>query len=297
MDKLTALNAFVTVAETGGFSKAARQLGVATSSLTRLLDSLEEQLGTALFTRTTRAVTLTDSGITYLEQIAPLLNELQHADESITGQGSEAVGPLRVSAPVSFGRLFLGPRIAGFLQEHPRVSLDMDLSDAVADLASERIDLAVRIGVPQQQAGLIVRKLAEHRRYVIASADYLAHHGRPESPQALAAHECLRFAYRQGPQRWTFAQGGQRMQVDVKGRLSANSADLLRDAVIGGHGIALLAEWLVGEDVRQGRLLRLFEDWDVNPLDEEVCVYAAYLPNRRNSRKVQAFLDFLGLCV
>ncbi len=204
---------------------------------------------------------------------------------------------MRVSVPATFGRLFLGPHIASFMQQHPRVSLDLDLSDAVADLAGERVDVAVRIGVPAQQSGLIVRKLGVHRRYAIACPDYLAAHGIPASPEQLADHECMRFSYRQGPQRWTFAKDGQRLQVDINGRLQANSADVLREAALGGHGIALLAEWLVGEDVRQGRLMRLFEAWEINPLNEEVSIHAAYLPNRRNSRKVQAFLEFLGRCV
>jgi len=297
MNKLLALNAFVAVAETGGFSKAARQLGVAPSSLTRLLDALEEHLGTALLTRTTRAVMLTDSGAAYLEQIGPLLNELTQADESTSGRGGEAVGPLRVSIPATFGRLFLGPHIASFLQQHPRISLDLDLSDAMADLAGERVDVAVRIGVPEQQSGLIVRKLAVHQRYVIASHEYLTARGVPASPEQLSDHECMRFSYRQGPQRWTFERGTQRVQIDINGRLQANSSDVLREAVLGGHGIALLAEWLVGEDLRKGRVVRLFEDWAINPHSDESSVYAAYLPNRRNSRKVQAFLEFLGRCV
>ena len=296
MDKLVALEAFVAVAETGGFSKAARQLGVAPSSLTRLLDSLEEQLGTALLTRTTRAVTLTDSGRIYLEQVGPLLSELEQADASISDQGGIAVGPLRVSVPVTFARLFLGPRVHRFLKEHPRVSLDMDLSDSIVDLGGDRVDVAVRIGVPEHQSGLIVRKLSEHQRYVVASPAYLAEHGQPQMPQQLSHHDCMRFSYRQGPQRWTFVRNEECQKVDIKGRLSANSSDILREAVLGGQGIALLAEWLVGEDVSAGTLVRLFPDWKINPLNDEVCVYAAYLPNRRNSRKVQVFIDFLSEC-
>jgi len=297
MDKLAALRTFVTVAETGGFSKAARQLGVATSSLTRLVDALEEQLGTSLLTRTTRAVLLTDSGRTYLEQIGPLLSELEQADESISDQGGVAVGPLRVSVPVTFARLFLGPHIPRFLSEHPRVSLDMDLSDTIVDLAGDRVDVAVRIGVPEHQAGLIVRRLCDHERYLVASPAYLEAHGRPQSPQELADHDCMRFSYRLGPQRWTFLKGDECQRVDIRGRLSANSSDILREAVLGGQGFALLAEWLVGEDVKAGRLTRLFPDWQINPLNDDVSVYAAYLPNRRNSRKVQAFIEFLADCM
>lgn len=297
MDKLAALRTFAAVAEAGGFSKAARQLGVATSSLTRLVDALEAQLGTALLTRTTRAVTLTDSGRTYLEQISPLLSELEQADESISDQGSVAVGPLRVSVPVTFARLFLGPHLSHFLDAHPRVSLDMDLSDNIVDLGSDRVDVAVRIGVPEHQSGLVVRKLADHERYVVASPAYLEAHGCPTSPEQLSEHDCMRFSYRQGAQRWTFAKHDDCRRIDIRGRLSANNADMLREAVLGGQGIALLAEWLVGGDVREGRLVRLLPDWQINPLSDEVCVYAAYLPNRRNSRKVQAFIEFLSDCM
>lgn len=258
MDKLVALKAFVAVAETGGFSKAARQLGVAPSSLTRLLDSLEQQLGNALLTRTTRAVTLTDSGRIYLEQIGPLLSELEQADGSISDQGGVAVGPLRVSVPVTFARLFIGPHVHRFLKEHPRVSLDMDLSDTIVDLGSDRVDVVVRIGVPEHQSGLIVRRLSEHQRFIVASPAYLAEHGRPQMPEQLSDHDCMRFSYRQGPQRWTFVRQGECQKVDIKGRLSANSSDILRDAVLGGQGIALLPEWLVSEDVSAGKLVGCF---------------------------------------
>lgn len=296
MDKLVALNAFVAVAETGGFSKAARRMGVATSSLTRLVDALESQLGTSLLTRSTRAVTLTDAGLAYLEQVAPLLQGIAEADESISDHGEQVVGPLRVSVPVTFGRLFIGRHVADFLGRYPGVTLDMELSDTQVDLAAERVDVVVRIGVPAEASGLIVRALGGHRRYVVAAPPYLAAHGTPAMPEELATRECLRFSYKPGPQRWTFAQKRSRRQVEIGGRLVSNSADVLRDAVIAGHGIALLAEWLVGEDVRDGRLVRLLADWEVNPLGDEVSVYVAYLPNRRNSRRLQAFVHFLQSC-
>lgn len=293
MDKLAALRAFVEVAEAGGFSKAARRLGVAASSVTRQVDSLEEELGTPLLTRNTRAVSLTDAGTAYLDQVSRLLAELQEADQSISDTGAEPAGPLRVAVPVTFGRLCLGPHVASFLRAHPRVSLDMLLSDAFTDLAGERIDVAVRIGVPADEPGLIVKKLGEHHRFVVASHDYLAAHGEPEAPEGLADHECMKFSYRPGPQRWRFRRATRAVEVEVKGRFSVNNSDLLREAALDGHGIALLPQWLVHEDVRAGKLRRLFEDWQVNPQSESVCVYAAYLPNRRQSRKVRAFLDFL----
>jgi DNA-binding transcriptional LysR family regulator len=298
MDKLLALKAFVAVAESGGFSKAARRLGVATSSVTRMADALEASLGTALLTRSTRQVTLTDTGQAYLEQVARVLADLDEADDSVADTGAEPVGPLRVSLPVTYARLCLGPHVANFLHAHPRVSLDLVLSDAMLDLASERIDVAVRIGVPIAEPNLVVRRLGEHHRFVVASHDYIARAGVPTVPQDLAEHQCLRFSYQPGPQRWAFVQQGKPDEhVEVGGRLRVNNSDVLREAVLGGLGIALLPQWLIGNDVRSGRLLRLLEGWDVNPQQESVCVYAAYLPNRRHSRKVQTLLEFLQLHV
>lgn len=293
MDKLQALRALVDVADSGGFSSAARRLGVATSSVTRLLDGLEASLGSALLTRTTRRVTLTDAGVAYLEQVRRILSDLDEADGSVNDGDGEAVGPLRVALPVTFGRLCLGPHIAGFLRQHPRVSLDLVLSDAYVDLVSDRVDVAVRIGVLDRQPHLIVKPLAGHLRYVVASHDYLAERGVPESPQALAEHDCLRFAYQAGSQRWSFRCGGASESVEVSGRLAANNSDLLREAVLAGAGVALLPQWLVKEDVRTGRMHRLFEGYEVNPQEQEICIYAAYLPNRRHSRKVQVLMEFL----
>lgn len=297
MDKLQALRAFMDVAQTGGFSKAAQRRGVATSSVTRLIDGLEASLGVALLTRSTRQVALTDAGAAYLEQVARLLADLDEADGSVADGGAEAVGPLRVSVPVTFGRLCVGPHIAAFLRAHPRVSLDLTLSDTPVDLAAERIDVAVRIGTPDHHPALIVRALAWHRRYVVASPQYLACHGSPARPEDLGLHECLRFAYQAGPQRWSFLRDGQMQGVEVNGRLAANNADILREAALGHAGIALLAQWLVEDDVRAGRLQRLFAGYEINPQDQQVSIHAAYLPNRRHSRKVHAFLDFLQQCL
>ena len=297
MDKLQALRAFIDVAQSGGFSKAAQRRGVATSSVTRLIDGLEASLGVALLTRSTRQVALTDAGAAYLEQITRLLSDLDEADGSVSDAGAEAVGPLRVSVPVSFGRLCLGPYIAGFLRAHPRLTLDLLLSDTASDLAAERIDVAVRIGTPAHHPELIVRPLAAHHRHVVASPQYLACHGTPARPEDLALHECLRFAYQAGAQRWSFLRDGRVQGVDVNGRLAANNADILREAVLGHGGIALLAQWLVEDDVRAGRLQRLFADYEINPQDQHVNVHAAYLPNRRHSRKVQAFLEFVQQCL
>ena len=296
MDKLLAIKTLLEVADAGGFSKAAQRLGVATSSVTRLMDALEASLGTALLTRTPRRVSLTDAGIAYVEQVAKLLDDLAEADESVFDSGASPVGALRISVPSAYSRLCLAPHLAAFLSDNPRVFLDVVVADHFADLALERIDVAIRIGRTDRDASLIVKKLADNPRYVVASHDYLERSGRPRSPQELADHECLRFAYGGGyrtHQIWTFQREGEQQRVDVRGHLLSNSLDILLETVLAGRGIALLPEWQVAAEIRAGRLMRLFEQFDASPHPGDAVVYAAYLPNRRQSSKVRALVQFL----
>ncbi|HYS67434.1 MAG TPA: LysR family transcriptional regulator [Paraburkholderia sp.] len=296
MDKLLALNTLLEVADAGGFSKAAQRLGVATSSVTRLMDALEASLGTALLTRTPRKVSLTDAGIAYVEQVGKVLDDLAEADESVFDSGASPVGALRIAVPSAFSRLRLAPHLAAFLAGHPRVFLDVVVADHYADLALDRIDVAIRIGLPNRDANLVVRKLADNPRYVVASHDYLERSGTPPAPQALDTHECLRVAYGGGyrtRQVWTFRREGVEERVEVRGHLLSNNIDILLEGVIAGRGIALLPEWLVAAEIRAGRLMRLFEQFEASPHNGDAVVYAAYLPNRRHSSKVRAFLQFL----
>ncbi|MFM0188594.1 LysR family transcriptional regulator [Paraburkholderia nemoris] len=296
MDKLLALNTLLEVADAGGFSKAAQRLGVATSSVTRLMDSLEVSLGTALLTRTPRKVSLTDAGIAYVEQVGKVLDDLAEADESVFDSGASPVGSLRISVPSTYSRLRLAPHLAAFLSENPRVFLDVVVADHFVDLALDRIDVAIRIGMPDRDANLIVRKLANNLRYVVASHDYLERSGTPQTPQALEAHECLRVAYGGGyrnRQIWTFHRDSGEQRVEVRGHLLSNSLDLLLEAVMAGRGVALLPEWLVSDEIRAGRLMRLLETFDASPHQGDAVVYAAYLPNRRHSSKVRSLLQFL----
>ncbi|MCU6432761.1 LysR family transcriptional regulator [Undibacterium sp. Jales W-56] len=291
MDKLHAIRAFIEVASAGGFSKAARNMGLATSSLTRLLDALEESLCTALLTRTTRQVTLTDAGTTYLEQVSKILADLTQADESVADNRSEPIGNLRVSVPVTFGRLRLSPFFANFLQAYPRITLDIVVSDAYCDLAKDHIDVAIRIGAPENDPNLIVRRFAINQRFVVASKDYLNHIGTPTHPHDLTSHECVRFNYGSGRQYWNFQKKTRKVQVEIKGRLLANSLDTLHEATRKGAGVALLPEWLVSDEISAGTIIRLFEDWKISPQAEEAYVYAAYLQNRRFSRKTSVFIE------
>lgn len=292
MDKLHAIRAFIEVAFAESFSKAARKMGLATSSVTRLVDGLEASLGTALLTRTTRQVALTDSGMAYLAQVSRIVADLELADDSVADDRSEPAGSLRVSVPVTFGRLCLSPCFTGYLHAYPKMSLDVVTLDAYNDLAADHIDVAIRIGEPSAVPGLIVKRLAVNERYLVASHSYAQGRQLPEKPEELAAHECIRFSYG-GQQRWTLTCNDKTVVVEPAGRLTANSLDMLYDATQNAMGVALLPKWQVAKDIDSGRLLRLLENWTVAIHPGQSHVYAAYLSNRRFSRKVHAFLDFI----
>ncbi|MBP0588157.1 LysR family transcriptional regulator [Paraburkholderia sp. LEh10] len=293
MDKLQALRAFVEVAESGGFSSAARKLELATSSVTRAIDALEEGLGTALLNRTTRQVTLSDAGKTYYSRAKRILEDVAEADAAVSDRGDEPSGPLRVSVPVEFARQCISPHLSTFLSRHPKLDLDITLTDTVSDLVSDRIDLAIRLGTPPPDASVISRHIGNFSRYVVASQTYLRVSGTPVEPEELTAHQSLRFSYGADRQVWTFCKNGVQSEVVVTGRLKTNNSELLREAALNGSGIALLPSWLVASDVQSGRLTRLFESYEVNPNNARSAVTALYLPNQRGSRRISAFIDLV----
>jgi DNA-binding transcriptional LysR family regulator len=292
MDTFAALKAFVTTVEYGGFAPAGRQLGMATSSVIRQVDSLERQLTTRLLHRTTRKVTLTAAGETYYEHAVRLLTDLDNANLEVAEAEGPPSGLLRVSLPVAFGQLHVAPVLHHFAERYPAVSLDLLLTDDVVDLVSSRIDLAVRLG-SVNATEVIAHRLAPHRRVLCASPAYLQHRGMPTHPLELAQHSCLRFAYSTGNQVWQFS-GRTVERVTVSGPLRANSSQVLREAAVNGLGIILMPSWLVGEDVRAGRLVPLLQDWRAGLESEDEAVHALYLPTRRGSKKVRAFIEFFS---
>jgi DNA-binding transcriptional LysR family regulator len=292
MDRFAELKAFCTVAATGGFSPAARRLGLVTSSVARLVDALEGRLGAVLLNRSTRSVTLTDAGRTYYEEALRILERLDAADEAAA---DGAAGVLRVAAPVTFSTLYVAPILPALRARHPRLILDLRLDDAPANLVDEAIDVAIRIGSLDPQSNLVARKLAAHDRVLCASPAYLAGHGAPDAPIALAAHDCLQFAFGGGRRTWRLqADGADAEDVEVRGVVHANNAEVLRQAALGGLGIAMLARWLVQRDLRAGTLVQVLPGYRVNPGPMDVGLYALYPASRRNSTKIRAFVDLLA---
>lgn len=293
MDLFAACKGFVSVVEEGGFAKAARSMGMATSSLTRQVNGLETHLGTLLLNRSTRSVTLTDAGASYFEQAVRILEDLEDANRSVSEWEGPPRGLLRVSLPVAFARLHVAPAIPAFLRACPEIELDLFLSDGLVNLVEERVDLAIRIG-KLTSSSLVARKLAPHRRVLCASPAYLEEHGTPRVPSDLLGHECLTFSYSKGVQHWKFAGPSGGESVRVKGRLRANNSDLLRTAAIDGAGVILMPSWLIGADINSGRLCRVLDAWEVTAGDADGGIHAVYLPSRRGSKKVKAFIGFLA---
>jgi DNA-binding transcriptional LysR family regulator len=292
MDKLLAMRMFTTTVDAQGFSAAARRLGVATSSVTRLVDALESELGTTLLNRSTRQVSLTEAGARYYARAREIFDALEEADASVADRGDEPVGVLRLCLPVEFGRRVIAPHLGPFLARYPSLELDIDMSDRLDDLLDGRYDLSIRLGDPSPNDELVCRQLGRFQRWLVASPDYLASRDALLHPEQLLQQACLRFRYGQKARAWRLQRADQALELEVSGPLRSANADLLREAALAGSGIALLADWLVCEDVAAGRLQRLFADWQVSPGTANDSINALYLPNHRGSRRVNAFIGF-----
>ena len=295
MDQFTAMRAFARVVETGSFSEASRQLGVAVSSATRQVNALETLLRTQLLNRSTRSITLTPQGRRYYDKVVQILQDVESANLSVAEQDETPRGVLRVSVPVAFGRLHIAPLLGNFLAQYPEMQLDLAFSDSLANPVAEELDLVIRIGnLDRSGANWVVRKLTSYSRKVCASPAYFQQHGTPAHPHDLANHNCLRFSYAIGYNTWRFKRDEYVCEVKVSGSLIANNSEVLRQACLDGVGLILMPTWLIGEDIRAGRLKAVLNDFQFYPhLEIDTGIYALYLPNRRHSLRVQTFVDFL----
>ena len=290
LDRIASLEVFAKVAATGSFSGAARALGLSQTMVSKHIAALEERLGVRLFHRTTRKVSITDSGQTYLEASALALADLAAAEEAVAAERFEPRGLLRVAAPMSLGSSRLAPRIPEFSRLYPRLSVELGLNDRRVDLAEEGWDLAVRIGI-LQDSSLIARRLAPCRTILCAAPAYLAEHGTPHTVAELAQHNCLSYTLSRvtGAGHWIFGANHE-VKVNVSGNLRANNGDALRWAAVGGQGLIYEPTFIVADELRDGRLVALELD---HPAIELGAIYAVYLSGRQPPAKVRAFIDFL----
>lgn len=289
MDHLTAIQAFSQVVESGSFSKAAERLGLSTSATSRHVAELEAHLQTRLLNRTTRKVSLTEGGRAYYERVVQLLADLDEAEQEASRAAVVPRGVIKLTTAVNFGVRHVGPAIAAFLAKHTEVRFDVSLSDRVVDLVEEGFDLGIRIGTAGPH-NVVARKLGETRIVPCASSDYLARHGTPQVPEDLARHNCFTYEYVTPRNVWTFRDAdGRERPVRVGGNLHSNNGDILAEAAARGAGIVFEPAFIVGPEVRAGRLVPLLQDFAPSPLP----IYAVYSSRKHLSAKVRLFIDFL----
>ena len=285
MDQLDMLRTFVAVADKASFSEAARRLRISPTAASRSISALELQLGTALLSRTTRSVRLTEAGARYLERCRPALLDLEDAALSLQGGAATPGGTLVITAPVTFGRLHIVPTAAALLRDHPALKVELTLVDRVVRLVDEGIDVAVRIGDLSDSA-LHALKVAEVRRLLLASPAYLAAHGTPASVTALHDHALIAFTELDRGHDWRFGTAG-RPAIRIEPRLSVNTADAAIAAAVDGVGIARVLSYQAIDAIASGQLVTLLDD----AAPPAVPVHLVYQAKRSASVNVRAFID------
>ena len=288
MDKLSAMRAFVKVAESGSFSSAARVLGRSKAVVSKQLAMLEGALGVQLLLRTTRQVRLTEVGRRYHERCVQVLADLDDLESNVQQSQSSPRGVLRVAGPQTFAELHLSAAIREFLRRYPQLQVELVLTDSIVDLVDHGFDVAIRIG-QLEDSSLLARRLASSAIVTCASPEYLARRGVPHTPEQLAQHELVLDSNLRQPGTWRFRRGTRTVNVRVAGRLQVNSAVMVRHFLVSGSGIGLCPEFVVREDLEAGTLVPLLAEFSGYDLG----VYAVYPHTRHVPSRVRVFVDFL----
>ncbi len=289
MDRLTEMEAFATVVDQGGFTDAARKMGISKSAVSKHVSSLEARLGARLLNRTTRRVSPTEIGLAYYDRARRVLNDAGEADTLVSAMQSAPSGLLRISVATDFGVNHLSPILGDFLREFPDITVNMVLNNRYVELISEGFDLAIRIG-ELEDSTLRARKLTETTKRMIAAPSYFAEFGRPDRIDDLNEHKLLHYSSLANNAVWKLtAPSGEKRQVRTSGWLSVNDGQSLLNAAISGLGIAYLPGFLCAEALRSGQVEEAIPD-----LPKETSgIYAVYPPGRFTQPKVRAFIDFL----
>lgn len=287
LDLLDQLRAFVATAQTGSFTSAADRLGISNRLTSKYVAELESRLGVRLLQRTTRKVGLTPAGDELLARTPALLDEFDAVLNAVSEGSTALSGALRVSAPVTFGEIYVVGMLARFASAHPDISIDLRLDDRFLDIAAEGIDLSFRLG-HFDQASLKVRRLGEFRSVLVASPDYLEQHGTPAAPEELSEHACIVDTNRRNPRRWMFLKDGTETVVTVKGRFQVNSASAAIALATKGLGIAYVPSFALTDALAEGHVVTLLNE----TRSESSPIGAVYLEGRTLPRKVRALIDF-----
>lgn len=289
MDKFKQIESFISVATLGTLSAAARAEGIAPTMMGRRMDALEKRLGVKLLVRSTRRLSLTSEGVAFLEKAQHIIKDLDEA-ESQVAQGSEQPGgQLRISAPSGFGRRHIAPLIPAFLKRYPDIQITLDLTDRLVNLIEERYDCAIRIG-DLDDSQFIGMRLADNRRVIVASPDYLHEYGRPNTPEDLMRHNCLSFGS-QGNQSkgWLLQHEGKVKAYRVNGTLTSTEGSVLLDWALAGCGLAWRSLWEVRQDLEAGRLVSVLDDYVAPPNG----IFAILTERKHQPRRLRVFVDML----
>ncbi len=287
---LEAMAVFTRVVEAESFSGAARALGISKSAVSKQLARLEDRLGVRLMNRTTRRLSLTEAGASFLEGCQRMVAEAEAAERAVTHLAAAPRGTLRVNAPMSFGTRQLAPRLPQLLDRCPELTVDLVLNDRRVDLVEEGFDVGIRIG-KLTDSSLVARSLTRSRHFLCAAPSYVARRGAPGMPKDLSDHDCLLYSYLGSQQEWRFQGAGGLQSVRVRGRLQINNGEALTAAAMEGFGIVLQPSFICGPALRSGSLIPLLPDWREAAGSD---VHAVYPASRNLSPKVRAFVDFLA---
>jgi DNA-binding transcriptional LysR family regulator len=288
MDRIDAMQVFVTVAELRGFAPAARKLKLSPSGVTRLIAALEDRLGARLLQRTTRSVALTDAGTRYLERAKRILADVEEAEHAAESERTRPSGRLVVSAPVGFGRRHVSPVMSSYLKRYGEVSGELRLEDRMVNLVDDGIDLAVRIG-DLADSSLVARQVGTMRRIVVASPGYLKAHGEPKRPEAIAAHQTIQFGATAALADWRFLEEGREVRIGIAPRLATNNADAAIRYAESGGGLTRVLAYQARDAIKDGALKIVLQKFELPALP----IHIVYPTSRLLSAKVRAFIDLV----
>jgi DNA-binding transcriptional LysR family regulator len=289
MDRLTAMEIFVRIVETGSFSAVARELGMTQPSVSKQLTALEKLLKTRLLNRSTRQLSLTEAGTAYYESSKRIIDTVKEADANLGILQTQLSGVLRINTSIGLGQAYVGNMVLKFQKMHPGLSIDLSYADRFVDLVEEGMDLAIRVG-RLNDSSLAARRIGSTLRSVVASPAYLAKHGTPKVPQDLSnGHNCLLYAYLSTGNEWTFRGPDGPIRVKVAGNFRANSGEAIKQAVLADLGITITPDWFVLKELEDGRVKSFLEEYAPAPAE----INAVYPSARHVSAKVRAFTEFL----
>lgn len=288
MTAISDLDIFARVARTGNMSAAGREMGLSPAVVSKRISLLEERLGARLFQRTTRHLTLTETGEGYFKRVVDILSLVEEAEDFVSRRNAKPRGLLKVTVPTSFGRLHIAPHLPRFLEKYPEIEIDLTVSDNMVDLIREGYDLAVRIG-ELEDSSLVARKLAADRRVICAAPSYLERNGRPKTLEDLELHTCFNAG---AQEHWKLENAtGRQFQLRVKGNVRTNSAEFARGAMVAGLGIGLRSTWEIGAELASGALEIVLPEYRGS---SNLAIYAVYPSRDFMPAKVNVLIEYLS---